>query len=152
MLVVEPQLPATGGTVSRVDERHWTVTAPSGAGRVELTLGAGPLFLLDGRDELFVLPSDAANGSLRGSGMCWVLPQSARDGDAWLIEADGAIAAERSDDGPAHQCVISARNRSKSPSFSTSPTAASKVLPWERKGFSSSRSKRGSVLARSLSH
>ncbi len=95
MPAVGPLLPTTTGTLDPTGDRRWRASAPDGEGVLELSLPAGPAFLLDGTDELFVLPSDAQHGSLRGFGTCWVLPQSPRDGAAWLIEADAPIAAER---------------------------------------------------------
>lgn len=95
MPAVGPLLPTSTGTLDPTGDRRWRASAPDGEGVLELSLPAGPAFLLDGTDELFVLPSDAQHGSLRGFGTCWVLPQSPRDGAAWLIEADAPIAAER---------------------------------------------------------
>lgn len=66
---------------------------------MELRFPAGPAFLLDGSDELFVLPSDAAHRSLRGTGRGWILPESPRAGHAWLIEADAVITAEAVETG-----------------------------------------------------
>jgi hypothetical protein len=94
-----PTPPGSAGTLALEAEGRWIASAPMGIGRVELTFPAGPLFMLDGTDDLFVLPSDAAHGSLRGRGVCWVLPVSPREGDAWLIGADAPIAAERSETG-----------------------------------------------------
>jgi hypothetical protein len=95
----EPLLPATAGVITRRGDRDWAVAAADGALAVELSLPAGPLFVLDGSDELFVLPSDSTHRSLRGSGTCWVLPASPSDGNAWLIEADAAILAEAVETG-----------------------------------------------------
>jgi hypothetical protein len=65
-----------------------------------LELPPGPAFLLDGGDELFVLPSDADHGELVGRGRAWFLPESPTSTEpAWLIEADGEITARRSADG-----------------------------------------------------
>ena len=91
-------LPGTSGLVSPDGADRWIVRAPS-SDRIELEMPVGQVFLLNGTDDLFVLPSDAAHGSLRGFGSGWVLPVSVREGRAWRIEADGAIAAERGDAG-----------------------------------------------------
>jgi hypothetical protein len=99
MTASEPQLPATAGALTRIDDRRWTATAPAGARTVELQLPPGPLFALEGTDELFVLPADAAHRSLKGRGRCWALPESPRDGHAWLIEADAGITAEADEAG-----------------------------------------------------
>lgn len=89
-----PPLPASAAAFARIDDRRWRLTAPPGARSVALTLPPGPAFLLEGSDELFILPGDPAHRSLRGRGTCWVLPESPRYGEAWLIEADAAIVAE----------------------------------------------------------
>jgi hypothetical protein len=99
MSVSEPLLPATAGVVTALGERNWRVAAPTGEAAVELRFPAGPAFLLDGSDELFVLPSDAAHRSLRGTGRGWILPESSYAGHAWLIEADAVIAAEAVETG-----------------------------------------------------
>ena len=61
---------------------------------------AGPAFVLDGADDLFVLPSDATGRTLSGSGTCWVLPADAHGEDpAWLIQAEGRITARPDESG-----------------------------------------------------
>jgi len=95
----EPQFPASAGAFHRIEDRRWTLTAPAGEHSLQLELPAGPAVMLDGTDELFVLPSDAAHRSLRGRGTCWILPESPRDGHAWLIEADAVITADESGAG-----------------------------------------------------
>lgn len=55
--------------------------------------------MLDGSAELFVLPSDAAHQALHGSGGCWLLPESPREGHAWFVEAGAPIAAEAVETG-----------------------------------------------------
>ncbi|MGV3491185.1 MAG: hypothetical protein ACO1OG_07665 [Devosia sp.] len=97
--MIQTALPATASTFARIDDHRWSVSAPAGAGAIELSLPDGPLFMLDGTTEQFVLPSDAQHGSLRGSRKCWVLPPSVDAGDAWLIKADAAISAERTTGG-----------------------------------------------------
>jgi hypothetical protein len=91
--------PATTGSPNPVGEHRWSLTATGASRTIEFTLPAGPAFLLDGADELLVLPSDAQHGSLRGFGTCWVLPESPSDGAAWLIQAEAPILAERSEAG-----------------------------------------------------
>lgn len=99
MVTSEIQLPLTTGTLVPEATNRWTATAAPGTRTIGLVFAPGPAFVLDGTDDLFVLPSDAVHGSLRGRGTCWVLPTSPREGDAWLIEADAPIAAERTDAG-----------------------------------------------------
>ncbi|GAA1980392.1 hypothetical protein [Microbacterium pumilum] len=94
-----PPLPPTG-SISPVDDSTWVLTAPDGAAVIELRLPPGPAFVLDGSDELFVLPSDATGRVLSGSGACWVLPADAFGSEpAWLIEAEGPITARPDDAG-----------------------------------------------------
>lgn len=93
------ELPSTSGALTAAGEQRWTATASDGRSVLTFDLPAGPAFMLDGTGELFVLPSDAQHGSLRGSGACWVLPDSVHEGNAWLIEAPAPISAERSDAG-----------------------------------------------------
>ncbi len=99
MSATDVLLPRTDGTILPAGDDHWIVHAPAGAAVLTLELPAGPAFVLDGTVDLFVLPSDAAHASLKGRGVCWVLPMSAREGSSWLIEANAAIAAERDDTG-----------------------------------------------------
>lgn len=99
MPTTDTGLPKTNGTLTSLDGPSWQLAAETGRNTVELDLPAGPAFVLDGTDELFVLPSDAEHGSLRGYGTCWVLPASVREGNAWLIRAAAPIVATRSDIG-----------------------------------------------------
>lgn len=100
MSALDGALPATTGELRMVDRETWTLAAPGGATRVDLHLPIGPAFVLDGDDELFVLPSDATGRTLSGSGACWVLPADASDGaDAWHIEADAPITARPDESG-----------------------------------------------------
>ena len=56
--------------------------------------------MLDGAEDLFVLPSDATGRTLSGHGTCWVLPVDALGSEpAWLVEADGPITARPDDAG-----------------------------------------------------
>jgi hypothetical protein len=85
-------LPSTTSTLTTHDDREWTASAPGDHGRIELVFPTGPAFVLDGTDELFVLPSDPGGRALAGFGTCWVLPESPTSTRAgWLIRADGAI-------------------------------------------------------------
>ena len=92
-------LPSTSGALHEIADGVWSVAAAPGATTLELDLPPGPAFLLDGTDQLYVLPSDAAHGDLVGRGTCWVLPDTPDDGPAWLIEADAPIHALRGDSG-----------------------------------------------------
>ena len=85
----------SGGSLTQIDERTWSATAADGARPLRLTLPAGHVFVLDGEDELFVLPSDAETSSLAGRGICRALPEAvdAPEG-AWCVIADGTIRAE----------------------------------------------------------
>lgn len=85
-------LPTSATPLTPTSDRTWTVAA-SGENAVELTFPAGPAFVRDGVDELFVLPSDAEHRDLSGHGLCWILPESPGDAPAWLVEADGPIRA-----------------------------------------------------------
>lgn len=88
------------GDLTPIDAETWSVAAPADGGSVELRLPPGLAFVLDGADELFVLPSDATGRMLSGSGTCWVLPADAfGDEPAWLIEADGSVTARPDDLG-----------------------------------------------------
>ncbi len=94
-----PPLPLMG-SISPVDDTTWVLTAPDGDAVIDLRLPLGPAFVLDGTDELFVLPSDASGRTLSGRGTCWVLPADAfSEEPSWLIEADGAITARPDDTG-----------------------------------------------------
>jgi hypothetical protein len=95
----DTDLPATTGTITALGESRWQLAAAGGSASLEIGLPTGPAFVLDGSNERFVLPGDAQYGALRGSGICWVLPVSARDGNAWLIEANAPIAADHTDTG-----------------------------------------------------
>ncbi|OJX97412.1 MAG: hypothetical protein BGO96_05720 [Micrococcales bacterium 73-15] len=76
------------------------MTPPMPDTRSTLDLPPGPAFMLDGDEELFVLPSDADHGELVGRGRCWFLPESPTSSEpAWLVEADGAIVARRTGTG-----------------------------------------------------
>jgi hypothetical protein len=93
-------LPITTGVLTLIDRERWTLTAAEGATSVELRLPPGPAFVLDGDDELFVLPSDASGRTLSGSGTCWVLPADAfGGGDGWHIQAEASITAQPDDSG-----------------------------------------------------
>ncbi|MEU1972045.1 hypothetical protein ABZ477_10340 [Microbacterium sp. NPDC019599] len=93
-------LPVTTGTLTSIGDGVWGVTAADGGSTIELRLPEGPAFVLDGADELFVLPSDASGRTLSGSRVAWVLPVDALgDEPAWLIEADGPLTAEPDDSG-----------------------------------------------------
>lgn len=92
-------LPAISGTLTPAGEQSWIATAAAGQPVLTFELPPGPAFLLDGKDELYVLPSDAQHGALEGFGTCWVLPDTVREGSAWQIEAPALITAERSDAG-----------------------------------------------------
>ena len=72
----------------------WLAAAAPGERTIEITFPAGRVFLLDGEDERFVLPSDAEHTELAGRGACWVLPEDpdAPEG-AWLLRAEGEIEA-----------------------------------------------------------
>ena len=88
------------GSISPVDDTTWVVTAPDGAAVIELRLPPGPAFVLDGTDELFVLPSDATGRTLSGSRHVLGAPADAFGAEpAWLIEADGPITARPDDVG-----------------------------------------------------
>jgi hypothetical protein len=81
------------GEAARIDEVTWSIASVDGAG-VELLLPPGPAFVLDGDEELFVLPSDASGRTLCGSGSCWVLPLDPHGEDpAWHVRSDGSITA-----------------------------------------------------------
>jgi hypothetical protein len=70
----------------------WRAVSEAGSARIELRFGVGPAFVLDGSDELFILPSDSTSRVINGSGTGWVLPASpSSDQPAWLIRADGPI-------------------------------------------------------------
>lgn len=87
-----PLLPSTSGELEQQSPTDWTVSAPEGDLPLRLVFPVGPAFVLDGSDEMFVLPSDSTGRSLTGSGVCWVLPESPASPNAsWLICADGAI-------------------------------------------------------------
>ncbi|HTH06739.1 MAG TPA: hypothetical protein VL916_12750, partial [Ilumatobacteraceae bacterium] len=56
-------LPGTNGALEAIDAETWSLTAVNGSASVELRLPPGLAFVLDGAvldgdDELFVLPSD----------------------------------------------------------------------------------------------
>ena len=89
--------PPTSGNLKQAGEGVWEIS--SAASVVEFDLPLGPVFLLDGSEELYVLPSDAEHGSLTGFGTFWALQESAREGVAWLIEANAQIVAERTEIG-----------------------------------------------------
>lgn len=90
-----PQI--TDGELASLDARTWIATAGGGA-ILQLAMPPGQVFLLDGDDERFVLPSDAEHTVLTGHGSCWVLPRDpdAPDG-AWHVSANGVIDAEVTD-------------------------------------------------------
>ncbi|WP_243076636.1 hypothetical protein [Microbacterium sp. SS28] len=93
-------LPPSNGIAMPLGDDTWELSAPIGGLRIELRLPPGSAFVLDGTDELFVLPSDATGRTLVGSRVCWALPVDALGGEpSWLIEADGAIIAEPDDAG-----------------------------------------------------
>ncbi|WP_116953522.1 glucosidase family protein [Jiangella endophytica] len=84
-------LPASATPLTPTSDRTWTVSA-SGENAIELVFPAGPAFVRDGVDELFVLPSDTEHRDLTGRGGCWILPAAPAGNDpAWLVEADGPI-------------------------------------------------------------
>ncbi|WP_306210085.1 glutathione S-transferase family protein [Actinoplanes sp. RD1] len=96
--MVDTQLPSTAGTLTRIDDRNWTV---DGAAPLELHLPAGPVFVLDkGVNGRYVLPSDATSRPLTGRGRCWVLPESPSATEpAWAITADADLSVRFGDDG-----------------------------------------------------
>lgn len=88
-------LPRTRTSLTPVDERTWD--AASDGGEVRFEFGRGTVFVREeSAGRRFVLPSDPASATLSGQGRCWWLPA---EGDAWLIETDGAIVACRNDEG-----------------------------------------------------
>ncbi|WP_457101965.1 hypothetical protein [Microbacterium sp. P5_E9] len=94
MSLESPALPATSGALAPIDAEAWSLTALAGAASVELRLPPGLAFVLDGDDDLFVLPSDPSGRTLAGSGTAWVLPADAFGAEpSWLIEAEGPITA-----------------------------------------------------------
>ncbi len=99
MPISDTDLPSTSGTLTALGDGRWQISAAAAGDHLEIALPPGLAFLLDGTDELFVLPSDAQHGALRGYGTCWVLPTSARTGSAWLIRSAAPIAAMRTDTG-----------------------------------------------------
>ena len=83
------------GTLTEVDARTILADAGPGAGELRLQLPLGPVFVLDGTTDLFVLPSSADRRPLIGTRVCWVLPEDTRSTEpAWLITAPGAIRVE----------------------------------------------------------
>ncbi|TPW75049.1 hypothetical protein [Schumannella soli] len=89
------RLPATSAILTPRDERTWSVTAPDDVPGIELRVSGGSVVLLDGHDELFVLPSDDSGRTLSGRGTAWLLPADALGGEpAWLLQtADGGDSA-----------------------------------------------------------
>jgi hypothetical protein len=95
----DAQLPAATNALVAAGDGTWTVDAPGG-GVLALRMPPGPAFLLRGAEERYVLPSDDVHGALTGEGRAWFLPTAPAGPDpAWLVEADGPIAATRDEDG-----------------------------------------------------
>lgn len=91
-------LPQTASHLTPIEAERWSVAAPDGEA-ITLQCCSGQAFVLDGDDDLFVLPSSATHTVLSGSGICWVLPASVRDGHAFMITADAPIHAALTADG-----------------------------------------------------
>jgi hypothetical protein len=102
----DPVLPTTAAEARRVDARTWTLTGADAT--IELVFAAGVPFVLDGDEELFVLPGDGGERELAGRGVCWVLPAAATSPEpAWLVRAAGPIVARAGTDSVS--VLVSAR-------------------------------------------
>lgn len=105
-------VPVSDARLSPVDARTWSATAAAGSQRIEFRVPAGTVVMLDGIEELFVLPGSARDVPLRGRGSCWVLAESVgqetadQEQPSWRFAADGAIEVRR--DGVSHAVVIDA--------------------------------------------
>lgn len=85
-------LPSTSAELTQLDADVWTARRNDGDRAAEFRLFGGQAVVLDGDDELFILPGDAGAAPLHGKGTCWVLPADPKATEpSWLFEADGAI-------------------------------------------------------------